>query len=117
METENPEIKDNIEKEYKITEEKPTAELQTKGNEDTAQQNNKRELTQDQVMRKSLKVSYAIRTIAGFYLLYVAFQMFRTMDLNTGGTKLVSNMFMIFFAIVGLVMIITSLNGTRKLMK
>lgn len=106
METENTEIKENTELEN-------TANDSVKEEQHSA----KKELTQDQAMRKSLKVSYAIRSIAGFYLLYVAFQMFRTMDLNTGGTKLVSNMFMVFFAIVGLVMIITSLNGTRKLMK
>ncbi|MDO4438512.1 MAG: hypothetical protein Q4B86_03580 [Eubacteriales bacterium] len=82
-----------------------------------AENKDKKELTQDQAMRKSLKVSYAIRSIAGMYLLYVAFQMYRTMDLNTGGTRLVSNLFMVFFAIVGLVMIITSFRGTRKLMK
>lgn len=73
------------------------------------------ESKQKTAFRHGLRFSYGIRLIAALYLFYVVFKMYQTRDLNTGTNKLISYGFMIFFALVGLHLLINSLRGTKKL--
>lgn len=69
----------------------------------------------DPRLRSSLQLSYALRTMAGLYLLYVEYGMFQTRGINTGLKQLISYGFMAIFAVVAVLFLYTGIRGLKRL--
>lgn len=59
----------------------------------------------------------AIYTMAGFYLVYMAYTMFGSLGNSTGNEKILMVVFTIFFAVVGVAMIVFGITTGYKLSK
>lgn len=59
----------------------------------------------------------AIYTMAGFYLAFMAYSMFKSLPTSSGGEKILMIVFMIFFAVVGVGMMVMGTLSGYKMMK
>lgn len=63
------------------------------------------------------KARMAVYSMAGFYLVYLAYNMFRDLNTTTGNDRVLMIVFMIFFAVVGVGMMVMGIVKGYQLSK